>query len=88
MSGEKIESLQSKLYAMAKSDPKRRFYSLRDKVYRRDILEQAWEDVKANRGAPGPDGISTWEIEGSGVEGFLDELQHELKDGTYHSGPD
>jgi RNA-directed DNA polymerase len=87
MPEEKIERLQSKLYTAAKSDPKRRFHSLRDKVYRRDILEQAWEDVKENRGTSGPDGISIWDIETSGVGKFLDELQRELRDGTYRPGP-
>lgn len=87
MSIEKVEMLQSRLSDVAKSDPKRRFYSLRDKVYRMDILEQAWKDVKKNRGSPGPDGISISEIEEQGAENLLRQLQEELRTDTYRSGP-
>jgi len=87
MPEDKVRSFQDKLCAAAKSDPKRRFYLLRDKVYRRDVLERAWENVKANRGAPGPDGVTTSEIEESGVDEFLDGLQGELRTKTYRPGP-
>jgi group II intron reverse transcriptase/maturase len=56
-------------------------------VYRKDILEEAWRAVEENRGAPGPDGISIWDIKEGDVDKFLNELQQELRDGTYHSGP-
>lgn len=83
---DKVKRLQDGLYAAAKSNPKRRFHSLRDKVYRRDILERAWKDVRENHGAPGPDGVTIYQIEEGGVAGFLDGLQQELKEGTYRSG--
>ena len=81
-----VQGFQDKLCFAAKSDPRRRFHSLRDKVYRRDVLERAWENVKANRGAPGPDGVTTSEIEESGVDEFLDGLQGELRTKTYRPG--
>jgi len=84
---DKVQNLQDKLYAAAKSDPKRRFHSLRDKVYRRDVLERAWKEVAENRGAPGPNGETIQDIRGKGVVEFLDELHEDLKAGTYKTGP-
>jgi RNA-directed DNA polymerase len=49
-------------------------------------IEKAWKNVKANRGAPGPDGIT--------ITDFLDwfrprwpEIRQQLLDGTYRPGP-
>ncbi|MCG6536354.1 MAG: group II intron reverse transcriptase/maturase, partial [Syntrophales bacterium LBB04] len=55
---EHIQELQKKLYQKAKQDPEFRFYALYDKVYRKDILAYAYHRVKANKGAPGIDGIT------------------------------
>ena len=87
MSIDKVEILQNKLTDIAKSDPKRSFYSLRDKVYRMDFLERAWYEVKKNRGSSGPDGVSIPEIEEQGVEQLLLELQEELRTDIYKPGP-
>ena len=56
-----------------------------DRIYRRDTLEAAWERVRANRGAPGVDGVTIQEIETSprGAQGFLDDLQTSLRAQTY-----
>ena len=87
MSIDKVEILQNKFTGIAKSDPKQRFHSLRDKVNRMDILERAWYEVKKNGGSPGPDGISIPEIEERGVKKLLIELQTELDTGAYKPGP-
>ena len=50
-----VRALQHALYRAAKADPGRRFHALHDKVYRSDVLERAWELVRANRGAAGID---------------------------------
>ena len=50
-------------------------------------MARAWESVKENRGAPGPDGVTIREIEESGVDEFLDGLQGELRAKTYCPGP-
>ena len=63
-----LQRLQAALHAKAKGSPKFRFYSLCDKVYRLDVLLAAWEQCRANGGAPGVDGQTFAGIEqyGSG----------------------
>jgi hypothetical protein len=50
---DKTRRLQIKLYLAAKRSQTRRFHALHDKVYRTDVLERAWAQVKANQGSPG-----------------------------------
>ena len=48
-----------------------------------DILNEAWRRVKENRGTCGVDEQTIDDIEDSGVEQFLLELQHQLFTKTY-----
>ena len=57
-----VRELQRALYRAAKADPARRFHALYDKLYRRDVLERAWGQVRANKGAPGIDRITIAQI--------------------------
>jgi group II intron reverse transcriptase/maturase len=75
------------LYRSAKQDPERRFHALFDKVARSDVMWRAWSDVRANKGAPGVDGISIEDVEQSGVLAFLEELASELRSGRYRPRP-
>src|ERR1041385_4104337 len=78
-----VRDLQRTLYRAAKADPERRFHALYDKVHRRDVLERAWGQVRANAGAPGIDRVTIAQIEHDGADPLLDELARELKDGSY-----
>ncbi len=78
-----LESLQNGLCLAAKADRRRRFHSLHDKICRIDVLQEAWSRVKANHGAGGVDRQTIEDVERSGEELFLLELQSELREKTY-----
>jgi group II intron reverse transcriptase/maturase len=84
---DKVRELQRTLYRAAKADPGRRFHALYDKVSRRDVLERAWELVRANKGAAGVDRQTIADVEQYGVSRLLDELAADLKDGSYRALP-
>src|SRR5229473_3910748 len=79
----KIRMLQRKLYQKAKEEPSYRFYLLYDKMYREDVLANAYALVKSNQGAPGVDGQSFWGIESQGLEGWLSGIRDDLRAKTY-----
>lgn len=83
----KVRQLQRKLYLTAKGNSKRRFHALYDKVYREDILKEAWQRVKIKGGAGGIDQVSIDTIENYGVQKFLREVQETLQKGEYQPLP-
>jgi len=84
---EKSRQLQRRLYLAAKRSRNRRFHALYDRLVRPDILWRAWREVRANRGVAGVDGQSIEDVEGHGVERFLEELAEDLKAKRYRPRP-
>lgn len=84
----KVSDLQSKLSHAAKQSLDRRFGALYDKIYREDVVLEAWKRVKANKGAPGVDRQDFEYIEDIiGVDQFLSEVREQLKSERYRPQP-
>jgi len=80
---DKVRQLQNRLWAAAKQSSGRRFHALYDRIYRSDVLWEAWRRVRANRGASGVDGVTLEAVEDYGVGRMLDELARDLRAGAY-----
>lgn len=83
---EKVRQLQRNLYQSAKKG-RRRYHAIYDKVYREDVLKEAWKRVKAKKGAGGIDGVTLSDVENYGVEKFLKEIRESLMEGSYKAPP-
>ena len=83
----KVRQLQRSLYRKSKQEKEVRFYSLYDKVYREDVLWEAWRQVKANKGAPGVDGKKIEDVIAKGEEEMITKLQKQLQERTYKFSP-
>ena len=84
----KVRRLQRRLWAAAKQSPERRFHALYDRIHRGDVLWEAWERVRVNRGAAGVDRITLAYVEDVyGAGRLLGELQHDLRAGCYRPAP-
>jgi group II intron reverse transcriptase/maturase len=85
---ERVQQLQRTLYRTAKQSKAVKFYSLYDKVWRNDVLWEAWSQVKANRGAPGVDRETIEGIVSRGEEEqMLSQLQEQLRGKNYRFDP-
>jgi len=84
---DKVRKLQRRLWMCAKQSRTRRFHALYDRIYRGDVLWEAWKRVRRNRGSAGVDRESLEAIEAQGVEAWLEGLQAELRAGRYRPRP-
>lgn len=85
----KLRALRQKLKAKAKQEPGYRFYSLYGLVCRSDVLLAAWTQVRANRGAPGIDGVTIGQIDVNeeSVSAFLADIEQALRTRSYRPAP-
>jgi RNA-directed DNA polymerase len=84
---DKVRHLQRRLYVAAKRSPERRFHALYDRICRPDVLAEAWQRVRANRGAAGVDRETLADVEAYGAERMLQDLSDALQAGRYHPAP-
>lgn len=84
---DKVRRLQRQLFTAAKSHRGRRFHALFDRIYRGDVLAEAWRRVRSNKGSSGIDGETLAMIEEQGVPEFLRELGAILRSGKYRPSP-
>jgi RNA-directed DNA polymerase len=80
---QKVEKLRNALHAKAKESPDFRFYSLYDKVCRKDVLWIAYWRCQENDGSAGVDGQTFKAIKAYGEEQWMDELAEELRKKEY-----
>jgi group II intron reverse transcriptase/maturase len=83
MKTDNVQRLQRRLGAAAKRHEGRRFHALYDRIWRSDVLAEAWKQVKRNRGAAGVDKQTIEAIRALGEEAFLGDLSKMLRNGTY-----
>ncbi len=83
----KVRQLQRALWAAAKQSEGRRFHALYDRVHRGDVLWEAWERVRKNKGAAGVDRVTLAAVEDYGVDRMLRELRCDLRTGRYRPAP-
>jgi RNA-directed DNA polymerase len=82
-SSAKVRQLQRQLWAAAKRSPGRRFHALYEHLSRADILQEAWQRVRRNKGAAGIDRVSIQSVQQYGEQRFLEELSEVLRAGEY-----
>src|SRR5215471_5542499 len=78
-----LQDLRRRLYIKAKTEPTWRFWGLYVHVCKKETLQEAYRQAKANDGAPGIDGVTFAAVEAGGREQFLDQLRQELVQRTY-----
>ncbi len=86
-SEERVRLFQTRLYCKAKREKSFRFYVLYDKLSLDYMLQEAWKQVKRNKGAAGHDGVSIADVGKNGVDKLLAELAGELRNETYKPQP-
>jgi RNA-directed DNA polymerase len=86
----KVSELRKKLGQRAKQEPKFRFYTLYDRIYREDVLRAAARLVLNHDGAAGVDGVTCQDIlamDERDWNAFIRELHEELRTKRYCPQP-
>jgi len=77
---------QSASAAVEKPALSRQSENLMEGIVDQANMETAWRNVKANRGAPGPDGITLDRFQAT-IRSQWPEVRRQLLEGTYQPGP-
>ena len=82
-----VRQLQRRLWVAAKRSPERRVHALMDRIWRDDVLREAWWRVNRTRGVAGVDRETLADVEQYGVGHLLEELATALRTGRYRPQP-
>jgi len=78
-----VQDLRRRIATKAKAEANHRFWGLYCHVWKLDVLLEAYRQAKANKGAPGSDGITFADVENQGLYQLIETLSTELKESTY-----
>lgn len=78
-----LQELRKKIYIKAKAEKSHRFWGMYVHLCKQSTLEEAYQVVRKNNGAPGIDGMTFGDIINTGVDSFLNGIQQELINCTY-----
>ena len=78
-----LQDLRRGIYVKAKAEPSWRFWGLYVHVCRMETLQEAYEMVRKNNGAPGIDGVTFEDIEARGAQQYIEQIRDELTERTY-----
>jgi len=82
-----VQELRKRIGEKAKAEPEHRFWGLYVHMWKLEVLWEAYQLAKQNKGAPGVDGVTFQQIEESGPRQYLAQLSHELREKTYQPLP-
>lgn len=78
-----LQNLRRKIYVKAKAEKQWRFWGLYVHICKIETLKESYKLAKQNNGAPGIDGVTFKDVEASGLDKLLAEIQAELIDKSY-----
>lgn len=78
-----LQELRERINHKAKAEKSWRFWGIYVHCLRMDVLQEAYAQAKENNGSSGIDGVSFEDIERTGRDAFLLQIQKELKEETY-----
>ena len=78
-----LQELRERMNHKAKAEKSWRFWGIYVHLLRMDVLREAYAQAKENNGSPGIDGVCFEDIERTGRDAFLLQIQKELREETY-----
>ncbi len=83
----RLQELRRRIYIKAKTEKHWKFWGLYCHICKKEVLQESYQQARANNGAPGIDGKGFDGIEAEGLEEFLEEIRQELLNRTYRPLP-